>query len=71
MGNVGTGGQMVTPPDETTSDPYVVIATLRAERDAGLTREAKLAEEMTARTAALATRNSEYGERSGPRPLTC
>ena len=34
MGNAGTGGQMVTPPDETTADPYAVIAALRAERDA-------------------------------------
>src|SRR5215472_11656374 len=49
MGNADTGGQMVTPPDETTADPYAVIAALRAERDA-------LAE-------ALARRNSEYGER--------
>jgi GAF domain-containing protein len=40
---------MVAPPDETTADPYAVIAALRAERDA-------LAE-------ALAQRTSEYGER--------
>ncbi len=35
---------MVTPPDETTADPYAVIAALRAERDAALAREAALAE---------------------------
>ena len=35
---------MVTPPDETTADPYAVIATLRAERDAALAREAALDE---------------------------
>jgi signal transduction histidine kinase len=40
MGNAGTGGQMVTPPDETTADPYAVIAGLRAELDAALAREA-------------------------------
>ena len=39
----GTGGQMVTPPDETTTDPYAVIAALRAERDAALARETALA----------------------------
>jgi signal transduction histidine kinase/putative methionine-R-sulfoxide reductase with GAF domain len=51
MGIAGTGGQMVTPPDETTADPYAVIATLRqqlaessAERDAALAREAAIAE---------------------------
>ena len=36
---------------------------MRAERDAALAREAALAEELAARTAELATRNSEYGER--------
>jgi GAF domain-containing protein len=35
---------MVTPPDETTADPYAVIAALRAERDAALARESALAE---------------------------
>jgi GAF domain-containing protein/signal transduction histidine kinase len=63
MGNAGTGGQMVAPPDETTADPYAVIATLRAERDAALTREAALAEVLAARTAALAQRDTEYRER--------
>src|SRR5215472_6531975 len=56
MPNAGTGGQMVTPPDETTADLYAVIATLREERDAVLAEKAELAR-------ALAERNSEYGER--------
>ena len=61
---------MVTPPDETTADPYAVIATLcqqlaesSAERDAALSEKAVLAEELAASTAALAQRNTEYGER--------
>src|SRR5262249_16094480 len=44
MGNAGTGGQMVTPPNETTADPYAVIATLRAECDVALAREAATTE---------------------------
>jgi GAF domain-containing protein len=62
MANAGTGGQMVTPPDETTTDPYAVIAALRqqlaesqAERDAALRALAE-------RSTELAHRNSEYGE---------
>jgi GAF domain-containing protein/two-component sensor histidine kinase len=35
---------MVAPPDDTTADPYAMIAILRAERDAALAREAALAE---------------------------
>ena len=46
---------MVTPPDETTADPYAVIAALRAERDAALRALAE-------RTAEPAD-NREYGER--------
>ena len=54
---------MVTPPDETTADPYAVIAALRqqlaersAERDAALS-------ELAERNAELAHRNSQFGER--------
>jgi GAF domain-containing protein len=61
---------MVTPPDETTADPYAVIAALRqqlaessAARDAGLAREATLAEELAASTTALAQRNTDFDER--------
>jgi len=64
MGSAGTGGQMVTPPEETTADPYAVIAALRAERDAALAREAALSEELAASTAALARRNTDFDERS-------
>src|SRR5262249_1669117 len=53
MPNAGTGGQMVTPPDETAADPYAVIAALReqltecsVQRDEALGREAALAEVM-------------------------
>jgi GAF domain-containing protein len=70
MGNAGTGGQMVTPPDETTADPHAVITTLRqqlaersAERDAALKALAE-------RTTELAHRNSEYGERIGHQSAT-
>src|SRR5215813_5043139 len=56
MRNAGTEGQMVTPPDETTADPYAVIAALRAERDAALVEKAELAK-------ALAEQSSEYAER--------
>ena len=54
---------MVAPPDETTADPYAVIAALRqqlaersAERDAALAEKAELAQ-------ALAERSGEHGER--------
>jgi hypothetical protein len=67
MHNAGTGGQMVTPPDETTADPYAVIAALSqqlaersTERAAALAEKAKLAK-------ALAERSSEYAERIKPR----
>ena len=59
---------MTAPPDDTTTDLHAVIAALRAERDAALAREAALAEELAAqaratRTAELADRNTEFGER--------
>ena len=54
---------MTAPPDDTTTDTSAIIAALRAERDAGLAREAVLAEELAARDATLAQRNTEYGER--------
>jgi GAF domain-containing protein len=47
---------MVTPPDETTADPYAVIAALRAERDETLAREA--------------ARNNEYAERAAHQGAT-
>src|SRR5215469_189211 len=70
MGNAGSGGQMVTPPDETTADPYAVIAALRqqltersAERDATLAEKAELAK-------ALAERSDQDGERIGHQTAT-
>jgi hypothetical protein len=61
---------MVTSPDETTADPYAVIATLRqqlaessARHDATLAEKAELAQALAGRTAELAEPNSEYGER--------
>jgi two-component system, NtrC family, sensor kinase len=47
---------MTAPPDDTTTDLHAIIAALRAERDAALSEKAALVD-------ALATRNSEYGER--------
>ena len=47
---------MTAPPDDNSADFHAVIAALRAERDAALSEKAALAE-------ALATRNSEFGER--------
>src|SRR5215471_6269503 len=70
MRNAGTGGQMVTPPDETTADPYAVIATLRqqlgersAERDAAVAREAALSKALAAQKAQPVNQNSEISER--------
>ena len=54
---------MTAPPDDTTTDLHAAIAALRAERDAGLAREAALAKELAARDATLAQRNTEYSER--------
>src|SRR6516164_9179465 len=47
---------MTAPPDDTTTDLHALIAALRTERDAALSEKAALAD-------ALATRNSEFGER--------
>ena len=54
---------MTSPPDDTTTDTSAIIAALRTERDAALAREAALAEALATRTAELAERNSEFGER--------
>ena len=54
---------MTAPQTTATSDPQSTIAALQQRLDAGLAREAALAEELTARTAELAERNSEFGER--------
>jgi hypothetical protein len=54
---------MTAPPEDTTADLHAVIAALRAERDAALSEKAALSEELAAHAAALAQRNSEYGER--------
>jgi hypothetical protein len=65
MGNAGTGGQMVTSADETTADPYAVIAALRAERDVALQEKAALARALVAREAektALLARQSASAE---------
>ena len=48
--------------DDTVAELQRAIAELRRVRDAGLAREATLAEALATRTAELATRNSEYGE---------
>ena len=61
---------MVTPPDETTADAYPVIATLRAERDAALAREAALVRALDTRTAELDQRNNEYCERIDHQAVT-
>jgi hypothetical protein len=54
---------MTAPPDDTTTDTSAIIAALRAERDAAMALEATLAEALATRDAALAQRNSEFGER--------
>src|SRR5215467_1810515 len=61
---------MTVPQTDAAADPQSIIATLRrqleeqrAERDAALVREATLAKELAARTAELAQRDSDYGER--------
>jgi transcriptional regulator with GAF, ATPase, and Fis domain len=54
---------MTAPPSDTTTDLHAALAALRAERDAALSEKAALAEALATRTAELATRNSEYGQR--------
>jgi hypothetical protein len=54
---------MTASPVDTTTNLHAVIAALRAERDTGLAREAALAGTLATRDAALAQRNSEFGER--------
>jgi GAF domain-containing protein len=55
---------MTTPQIDGSADPASVIATLRAERDAALVREAALAEALHARTVELRARDSELAERT-------
>jgi hypothetical protein len=45
------------------TDPKSIIAALQQRLDAALSEKATLAEELAARDAALALRNSEFGER--------
>jgi two-component system, NtrC family, sensor kinase len=54
---------MTASPVGTTTDFPGLIAALRSERDAALSEKAALAEELATRDAALAQRNSEFGER--------
>ena len=54
---------MTATQDATIAELQRANAELRREREAGLAREATLAEELTARDAALAERNTEFGER--------
>jgi hypothetical protein len=53
---------MTATEDDTVAELQRANAELRRERDAGLAREATLAEELAARDAALVLRNSEFGE---------
>src|SRR5262249_36085710 len=56
-------GRMTAPADDTTADFHAVIAALRNERDAALSEKTALAD-------ALATRNSEFGERTEQQAAT-
>ncbi len=59
-----TGGKRMTALQTSAiTDPQSIIVALQKRLDAALAREAALAEELAARTAELATRNSEFGER--------
>ena len=54
---------MITPPDDTTADPHVVIAALRVQLDAVLARETALAKALAELTSKPAQRRDEYGAR--------
>jgi hypothetical protein len=54
---------MTATQDDTIAELERTIAELRRERDAALSEQTTLAEELAARDAALALRNSEFGER--------
>ncbi len=54
---------MTATQDATIAELQRTNAKLRREREAGLAREATLAEELAARDAALAQRNTQYSER--------
>ena len=61
---------MTAPQPTVTTDPLIMIAALQRRLDAALAREATLTEELAARTAELARRNDEYGERIGHQAAT-
>jgi hypothetical protein len=48
---------------DATTDPQSIIAALQQSLDVALLEKAALAEELVARDATLAQRNTEYGER--------
>src|SRR6476660_6747667 len=54
---------MITPPDDMTADPHVVIAALRVQLDAVLAREAAMAKALAELTSKPAQRGDEYGAR--------
>jgi GAF domain-containing protein len=54
---------MTSPQTEATTDRQSIVAALQQRLDAGLAREATLAEELAARDAALAKLSSQYGNR--------
>jgi hypothetical protein len=54
---------MTATQDDAIAEFQRTIAELRRERDAALSEKATLTEELAARDAALALRNSEFGER--------
>ena len=53
---------MTAPQITATTDPPSIIVALQRRLDAALLEKAALAEELAARDAALALRNSEFGE---------